>query len=84
MFLKIINRISNFKEDLLKLSQDDIRAMADGAIFSRGKSYYRDDYVFDVKQNVANTVMARVKGSYANSYEVKIYKEGADLKAKWS
>lgn len=82
MFLKTINRISNFKEDLLKLSQDDIRTMADSTIFSRGKSYYRDNYVFDVKQNVANTVKARVKGSYANSYEVKLYKEGPDLRAK--
>lgn len=82
MFLKTINIISNLKEDLLKLSQDEIRAMADSSIFSRGKSYYQDDYVFDVKQNVANMVTARVKGSYDNSYEVKIYKEGADLRAK--
>jgi uncharacterized Zn finger protein len=82
MFLKTLNRISDFKEDLLKLTQDDIKSMVESAIFSRGKSYYRDDYVFDVKQNVANTVMARVKGSYANSYEVKIYKEGADLRGK--
>lgn len=82
MFIKTINRNSDLKKDLLKLSQDDIKAMADSTIFSRGKSYYRDNYVFDVTQNVANTVMARVKGSYANSYEVKIYKEGSDLRAK--
>ena len=82
MFLKTINRISDFKEDLLKLSQDDIRVMAESAIFSRGKSYYRNNYVLDLKQNVPNTVTARVKGSYANSYEVKLYKEGSDLRAK--
>ena len=82
MYLKTINKTSDFKEALLKLSQDDIKAMADSSIFSRGKSYYRNDYVFDVKQNVANAVVAGVKGSYANSYEVKIYKEGRDLRAK--
>ncbi|CAA6807846.1 MAG: Unknown protein [uncultured Sulfurovum sp.] len=82
MFLKTINRNDDLKEVLLRLSQAEIKAMADDSIFSRGKSYYNEGYVFDIKQSVTNSVMARVKGSYANSYEVKLYKEGSELRAK--
>lgn len=82
MFLKTLNRHSDFKDDLLKLTQDNIKSMADSAIFSRGKSYYREHNVFDIKLHSTNMLTARVKGSSANSYKVKLYKEGADLRAR--
>ena len=82
MFLKTLNRHSEFKDDLLKLTQANIKSMADSAIFSRGKRYYREHNVFDVKLDSTTMLTARVKGSYANSYKVKLYKEGADLRAR--
>jgi len=80
MFLKTIDNSISFKNNLLKLSQIDIKDMVDSAIFSRGKSYYKDGLVLDLKQEKENEMRARVKGSYAYSYMVKIYKEGNGLK----
>jgi len=80
MFLKTIDNSLSFKDNLLKLSQIDIKDMVDSSIFSRGKSYYNDGLVLDLKQEKENEIRAKVKGSYAYSYLVKIYKEGNSLK----
>ena len=83
MFLQKIDKSTDFRETLLQFSTDDIKKMIDEhSIFSRGNSYYKRDYVLDVKQTKENLVKAKVSGSYDNSYDVDIYREGDALLAK--
>ena len=83
MFLKQIDRFTNFKELLLQFSTTNIKELIDDPnIFARGNSYNKRDYVSNVIQTEENRVKAKVLGSSNNSYEVDIYRIGGSLHAE--
>ena len=83
MFLAKIDKSTDFKDILLKFSINDIKEMIDDpTIFSRGNSYCKRDYVFELKQTEEDWVKAKVSGSYDNSYDVDIYRNGDSLRVK--
>jgi len=83
MFLKQIDRFTDFKELLLHFSTNSIKELIDDSnIFARGNSYNKRDFVSNVIQTEENRVKAKVLGSSNNSYDVEIYRTGGSLHAE--
>jgi len=83
MFLKQIDRFTDFRDILLQFSTNNIKELIDDSnIFARGNSYNKRDYVSNVIQTEENRVKAKVLGSSNNHYEVDIYRIGGSLHAE--
>jgi len=83
MFLKQIDKFTDFRDILLQFSTNNIKELIDDSnIFARGNSYNKRDFVSNVIQTEENRVKAKVLGSSNNSYEVDIYRTGGSLYAE--
>jgi len=83
MFLKQIDKSTDFRDILLSFSTNTINELIDDPnIFARGNSYNKRDFVSHVIQTEENRVKAKVLGSSNNSYDVEIYRTGGSLHAE--
>jgi hypothetical protein len=70
-FLSTMYGANSLREAIEKLNMDDIEAMAEHRIYHRGLEYYKDACVKIVEQT-DESIIAKVEGSYRNSYRVEI------------
>ncbi len=77
-YLGTVNDTNTLREAIEKLDMDDIETMAEPRIYDRGVEYYGSNYV-EIIEHTNKSIIAKVEGSYRNSYHVEIYMDEEEI-----
>ncbi|MEA3434742.1 MAG: SWIM zinc finger family protein [Campylobacterota bacterium] len=77
-FLGTVYGANSLSKSIENLDMEDIEAMAEHRIYQRGLDYYRGDSV-EIVEQTDERVVAKVEGSYKNSYHVQIYMDEKEI-----
>ena len=77
-YLSTLFSDNSLREAIEKLDIDDVETMAEHRIYHRGLEYYRGNYV-EIIEYTDEKVVAKVEGSYQNSYHVEIFMKEKEI-----